>query len=1650
VPLNKVAKASSKKRSNVLTVPVQIRPSTSRNQTALAIALALMFSPASQAADGTWTQLTSGSLWSADINWSGGTIADGSGFSANFNTLDITADTAVSLDSARILGNLIFGDMAIGTAASWALNNNGNAANILTLAGVTPTITVNALGTGKTATISAVIAGTGGLRKAGTGTLVLDGANTYTGTTAVTAGILRLTNASALGGSTTVSTSSGTQLELSGGLTFGTGSTITINGNGTGNSTGALQSASGTNTWAGNIIIGTSDPRIGAQAGATLDVSGVISGTASLRIRNTNNTSGLTILSGANTFDGVMDIFGGNASVSSIGNWVTGNTVATNMGSPTTAARGIISLGVTLNQAALIYTGTGETTNRQIRLNSQTGGITLDQSGSGLLKFSTDFAIPGSGTDNRKTLTLQGSTAGAGEIEGRFGDALSGTVGQRATSLVKSGTGTWILSGANTYTGSTSVTAGILRLANASALGTSATVTMTSGAQLELSGDLTFGTGSTITITGSGAGNFAGSLQSASGTNIWAGNVIIGSSGSRLGAQSGATLNISGVISAPPGSQLVVRNTDQTGTTIFSGNNSYNGPTTVFGRLSVATIGSVGGGNSNLGAPTTAANGQINLGNGANTATLIYTGIGEMTDRVVNVASTDTSGATIDQSGTGLLRFTSAILFDATEASRTLTLQGSTEGTGEIAGVIGDAAAGKITAVTKSGTSTWTLSGANTYSGGTVIKNGSLIIGGGNDRLLTTSTVVLGDSSTMGKLVLGDGTARNQTLAGLSAIGLGGSVVGGAAAPSTLTLNVAGNTTFAGTLGGVGTNENNLAFTKVGSGDLTLSNASNAYSGGTTLSGANNLIMGASGALGNGPLTFTNTSTARLWISGTEQTITGLTILGTGASVIQNEGGGDGILTVNLADGVTSSSTSNFFFRNVAGGTGTLALIKTGAGTLDFSAYAVMSYSGGLTVNGGIFAFNNVAALGTGALTLGGGTLAVTAGASLAISRATTLTDATTSGIDTGGGTVTYSGAITGAGALKKIGDGTLILSNASNNYAGGTNLSAGTLNYGSVAPLGSGDVTFTGTSALQAGVAGTLTNAITINNDVTGTIDTQGNSVTLSGKINGPGTLGKQGAGTLTLSNSTNDYSGGTALSAGTLNYGDLAAVGTGTVTFSGASTLQAGVAGAFTNAIHINNGVTATFDTQANNVTLDGDISGQGQILKKGAGILYLSRANNTFSGGLVVENANTGIVGPTAYGVVLLATNAAGTGPLTIGNASTSVARFSLNGYDQTVSALSSGSGGIRVLEANGITGGAVSTLTVDQSIDTTYTGFLRDQNTGGGKLALVKTGVGLLDLSGAQTASSYSGGLTVNGGTLGFANTQNIGTSGITLGGGTLRYTSVATALTASNLVTLTTATTSSVEVADAGSNLTFSNVISGSGALTKSGVGTLSLNGVNTYSGATVVSAGTLNVGTGAKTGTGSVSIESGASLLGTGVVQGSSFTANSGASIHVGSSTDPSSYGTLTFTPVSGSGSFDFQSGSTVNLGISPGATSDRLNFVGNGSNALLFNGNLTVGPSSFTPTQTEVFDLLDWSGLTGAPTFDSRYSAASYGGLLLGNGDDAFGFDLPDISSGLIYAWDISQFVTNGTIAIVIVPEPSRAVLLMFSLIGLLFLRRR
>jgi fibronectin-binding autotransporter adhesin len=115
----------------------------------------------------------------------------------------------------------------------------------------------------------------------------------------------------------------------------------------------------------------------------------------------------------------------------------------------------------------LIYTGIGETSNRVLAIGNAFTAI-LDQSGTtGNLKFSSNLT----GGTGSKTLLLQGSTAGTGEISGAIGNGTSGT-----QAVTKAGTGTWTLSGPNTYTGGTVINGGVLALGSAAALGSSGTI----------------------------------------------------------------------------------------------------------------------------------------------------------------------------------------------------------------------------------------------------------------------------------------------------------------------------------------------------------------------------------------------------------------------------------------------------------------------------------------------------------------------------------------------------------------------------------------------------------------------------------------------------------------------------------------------------------------------------------------------------------------------------------------------------------------------------------------------------------------------------------------------------------------------------------------------------------------------------------------------------------------------------------------------------------------------------------------------------------------------------------------------------------------------------------------------------------------------
>ena len=235
---------------------------------------------------GTWTGTTSGGLWSNAGNWSGGIVADGTDATADFSTLNITADNTVHLDTPRAIGFLRFGDTT--PSNNWTLDNNGNSLDTLTLASSSggPLIQVK----NQTATISAILTGSQGFfTTSGTGTLTLTGANTLSGPTYVEGGFLQLSNGLALQNSTLSQVNSNT-------LIFGSSiGSFTLGG------------LSGAYNLSLTDKLGAAiDLRVGNN-NADTSYTGTLSGAGSL----TKVGTGTLTLSTANTYTGPTTIDGG-------------------------------------------------------------------------------------------------------------------------------------------------------------------------------------------------------------------------------------------------------------------------------------------------------------------------------------------------------------------------------------------------------------------------------------------------------------------------------------------------------------------------------------------------------------------------------------------------------------------------------------------------------------------------------------------------------------------------------------------------------------------------------------------------------------------------------------------------------------------------------------------------------------------------------------------------------------------------------------------------------------------------------------------------------------------------------------------------------------------------------------------------------------------------------------------------------------------------------------------------------------------------------------------------------------------------------------------------------------------------------------------
>ncbi|MHA3774911.1 beta strand repeat-containing protein [Verrucomicrobiota bacterium sgz303538] len=500
---------------------------------------------------------------------------------AGSGTLTQVGDGTVSLTGANSytgLTTISAGTLQVGNGGTTGSLGNGAVVNNSTLS----------FNRSNNVTATNAISGTGGLTKSGAGTLTLGSANTYTGLTTITGGAILVTAGSGVLGDTTAGTvvTSGGALQLQGGITVA-GEELTLTGEGTNatSSPGALRNISGNNEWTGPISIeptssGVSIHRIVSDAGnlkisgnVTLgpdsgdqfvfqgngsgEISGVISGP--MRLTHSVNGTGTWTLSGANTFTGKTTISGGAISVSSL-NSVVGGSATSSLGAPATVGSGTIDFGNVSTSARLIYTGTGETTDRVINLAATgTGGGILEQAGSGLLKFTSDLTV--TGPSGAKALTLQGT--GTGEFAGSIGNGTgSSTVG-----VTKAGTGTWTLSGANSYTGPTNVTAGTLAIAASGSIAGSTAINVSAGATLDVSalqGGLTLGSGQTLTGgSGTNAGLVTGAIVAAAGSTVAPGTGattggLAVSGGFKLESTAHLSLDLSGTAAGTGYDQLLV------------------------------------------------------------------------------------------------------------------------------------------------------------------------------------------------------------------------------------------------------------------------------------------------------------------------------------------------------------------------------------------------------------------------------------------------------------------------------------------------------------------------------------------------------------------------------------------------------------------------------------------------------------------------------------------------------------------------------------------------------------------------------------------------------------------------------------------------------------------------------------------------------------------------------------------------------------------------------------------------------------------------------------------------------------------------------------------------------------------------------------
>ena len=630
-------------------------------------------------------------------------------------------------------------------------------------------------------------------------------------------------------------------------------------------------------------LLDSSDQNVTFRVSGASSVAGLNLGDGSL----TKDGPGALNLTSQNAYTGTTSIDGGTLQISDTGALGSSSSLTLNGGTLQ------VSVSATDGNSSFLIGGDGGVINVDSGVSVELGGIVsgsgpLSKQGAGTLQLAGVNTHTGSTAIDAGTLLVTGSLADASPVTVASGatyelgsnDTIASLSGAGAVSLsnyqlqtgadntsttfsgvisgegqfTKLGTGQLTLSGANTYTGPTGITAGTLQVTGS--LSDATPVTVAAESTYELGADDAVGS-----IAGSGSIALSSFELTSGGDN--------------------SSSTFSGVISGNGGLLK-----SGTGTLTLSGDNSYSGPTTMNGgTLQVSASAALGnstalafdGGTLQISSAVTGATGNVALSSGGGVVavdagqTFVYSGIvsggGSLTkqgDGVLELSGANTySGATAVTAGTLQVTGTLADATAVTVSQSATYSLGADDTIGSLAGggsvqlsnyqlqAGGDNTSTTFSGVisgtgglTKSGTGELNLSGENTYTGATTVQNGSIHIQApSNTSGLSSSTALTVESGGLFKAESG-GTTNVGSLAGAGTVEI-------VSANDVFEVGADNSsTTFSGLLTGAG------GLAKVGTGSINLTNSANDFGSGrgnqqpAVLISGGSLTVDSDGALG--------------------------------------------------------------------------------------------------------------------------------------------------------------------------------------------------------------------------------------------------------------------------------------------------------------------------------------------------------------------------------------------------------------------------------------------------------------------------------------------------------------------------------------------------------------------------------------------------------------------------------------------------------------------------------------------------------------------------------------------------------------------------------------------------------------------------------